>query len=74
MPVATLAMIRLSGGKAVKAVANTAGTMAPPTNPCRARATIMNSMLLEKPATTLITVKPAQLAMNTSRVPHSRQR
>ena len=74
MPVTTFAVTRRSGGKALKAVANTVGTMAPPTNPCRARQTIIMSMLVDIPASTLMITKPPQLNMNTFWVPHSRAR
>ncbi len=73
-PMMTLAVTRLSGGKAVKATAKTVGIMAPPTNPCRARNRIIISMDDDRPTMTLMIRKPVQEARKTIRVPHSRDR
>jgi hypothetical protein len=54
----TLAVIRFSGGKAVKATANTVGIIAPPMKPCRARVRIIMSIDELRPVSTLMTMKP----------------
>ena len=72
MPTMTVAVMRRSGGKAVKAVAKTGGIMAPAASPCRARAKIIMSIEVQRPAQTLVAMKAAQATMNIGRVPHSR--
>ncbi len=57
-PMITLAVMRRSGGKAVKATANTVGIIAPPMKPCRARVRIIMSIDEDRPVSTLITMKP----------------
>ena len=73
-PMTTLAVTRLSGGKAVNATANTVGIMAPPTKPCSARNRIMLSIDDDSPVATLMIRKPTQEARNSFCVPHSRDR
>ena len=70
----TLAVTRLSGGKAVKATAKTVGIMAPPTKPCSARNRIIMSIEVDRPVATLISRKPVQETRNTFCVPHRRDR
>ena len=73
-PMTTLAVTRLSGGKAVKATAKTVGIMAPPTKPWMARNRIIMSIDDDRPVATLISTKPAQETRNSRCVPHSRDR
>jgi hypothetical protein len=70
----TLAVTRLSGGKAVKATAKTVGIMAPPTKPWMARKKIMVSIDEDRPVATLIRMKPVQEIRKTRCVPHRRDR
>src|SRR5258706_9989674 len=65
---------RLSGGKAVKAIANTVGIIAPPMKPCRPRVMIIVSIDDDMPVSTLMIVKPAHEIMNSFCVPHRREK
>ena len=61
-------MLRLDGGKIVKAAANTDGIMPPPIKPCSTRYTIIWSILVAVAASALAIVKPAADTENSTRV------
>src|SRR3982751_4031247 len=64
---------RFSGGKIVKAEANTVGIMPPPMKPCRARQTIISLIDEDMAHIRLISVKPADAIANMYLVDRTRE-